>query len=120
MPWLDPRLSGLERVETEGELSCIADDDWRMVEEGIERSLVHEVGADQAGEGERACDRFGGGLGEAQDKEGDESDGDLNAHGVLGDPEEMPDLQGLLDPAEEQLDLPATPVERGDLIGRGV
>jgi hypothetical protein len=42
-----------------------------------------------------------------QQQERDQRDGDLNAHRILGGPDEALDLQALLDPAEEQLDLPA-------------
>ena len=101
-------------------MSWIANDGWGGIEEGIERSPVHEIDADEAGEGERAFDGFGGLLSEPQDEEGDEGDGDLNAHGVLGGPEEVADFEGLLDPAEEQLDLPAALVDLGDLLGGGV
>ena len=75
---------------------------------------MHEVGAHQPGEGERALNGGPRGLGEAQQQKGDEDDGDLDAHGVLGGTEEAADLQRLLDLAEEQLDLPAAPVEIGD------
>ena len=86
---LDPRLSGLGRSEIEGELSGVATTWWEWFEEGIERSPVHEVGADEAGEGERAVDARGGLLSQTQHQEGDESDGDLDAHGVLGSAEEV-------------------------------
>ena len=45
---------------------------------------------------------------------------ELRHNGVLGGSEEVADLEGLLDPAEEQFDLPASLVEVGDLVGRGV
>ena len=93
---------------------------WWGAGEVVDASAVHEVGADQSGEGERAVDGSLSGLGQAQQQEGDEGDGDLDAHGVLTGAEEVADLQGLLDPAEEQLDSPAPPVERGDLVGGGV
>src|SRR5215208_7283622 len=98
MPGSSPRLSGLDWSEAEVELSGISDDGWRGIEEGIERSSVHEVGSDEAGEGEWAFDSFGGGVSEAQQQEGDEGDGDLDAHGIFGSPEEVADLEGLLDP----------------------
>src|SRR5258708_35387289 len=57
---------------------------------------------------------------EAEQEEGDERDGDLDADGVLGGAEEAGDLQGLLDPAEEQLYRPAPLIEVCDrLSGRG-
>ena len=52
---------------------------------------------------------------EVQEDEGDEGDEDLDFDGILGAAEEGFDLQVLLDPLEEELDLPALLVERGDL-----
>ena len=58
-------------------------------------------------------------LSQAQEKERDESDSDLNAHGILGRSEEVADFEGVLDPAKEQLDLPSALVECGNgLCGR--
>src|SRR6185295_4766313 len=85
-------------------------------EEGADVSFVHEVGTDEPGEGEWAGHGVLGGLGQSQDQEGDEGDGDLNANGILGGSEEAGDLEGLLDPAEEQLDRPSQFVEIGDLL----
>ena len=56
------------------------------------------------------------GLGETQQQKGDQRDGDLDAHSVLRGAEKAADLEGLLDPAEEQLDRPAALVEIGDLL----
>src|SRR3990172_12098435 len=81
---------------------------------------MHEIGANQTGEGERAAEDSSGGLSEEKQKESDKGDGDLDTHGVLGSAEEVADLEGLLDPAEEQLDLPATLVEFGNLFGRSI
>ena len=47
-----------------------------------------QVGADEAGEGERAVDRRLRGLGQAQQQEGDQRDGDLDADGVFAGAEE--------------------------------
>src|SRR5439155_25676988 len=41
------------------------------------------------------------------DEKGDQGDGDLNADCILGGSNEMSDSKRLLDPAEEQFDLPA-------------
>ena len=79
---------------------------------------MHEIGAEEADESEEAGDAALGGMGHAQEHEGDEGDGDLNAHGVLGGSEEAADFEGVLDPAEEQFDLPAPFVEFGDVLGR--
>ncbi len=56
-------------------------------------------------------------LGHTQEQEGDEDDGDLDAYGVLGGAEEMADFQGLLDPAEEQFDRPASLVRQRITVG---
>ena len=48
---------------------------------------VHEVCADEASEVERAAHGVLRRLGQAQQQEGDERDGDLDAHGVFA---EMP------------------------------
>src|SRR5260221_85627 len=77
---------------------------------------MHQIEAHQAGKGERAESAFLRGLGEAQQEEGDEGDGDLNAHGIFAGADELSDLQRLLDPAEEELDGPAPLVEVGDLL----
>jgi hypothetical protein len=49
---------------------------------------------------------------------GDEGDPDLTEDGIGGIAEEALDLEVLLDPFEEQLDLPSTAVDLGD-GGRG-
>ena len=59
-------------------------------------------------------------LGHAQDEEGDQGDSDLNAHCVFGNADEALDSQGLLDPAEDQFDLPALFVKVGNLLRRCV
>ena len=66
------------------------------------------------------CDAFLRGLSEAEQQESDEGDGDLDTHRVLGGAEEAGDFEGLLDPAEEQLDGPAALIEVGDLLGGGI
>jgi hypothetical protein len=50
----------------------------------------------------------------------DQRDSDLNSNGVLDGAEEVPDLQRLFDPAEEQLDRPAALVKIGDLAGGSI
>ena len=54
---------------------------------------------------------------QAQQQKGDQRDGDLNPHGILGAADEMGDFQGLLQNAEEQFDLPSSLVEVGDFFG---
>jgi hypothetical protein len=61
----------------------------------------------QPGIGQRRLHRRLGGLGQTQQQEGDQGDGDLDADGIFAAPEEMADFQGLLDPAEEQRPAPA-------------
>ncbi len=53
-------------------------------------------------------------LGDGDDDVGADSDPDLCLDGVLGATEEDLDSQVLLDPPEEELDLPARLVELGD------
>jgi hypothetical protein len=89
------------------------------MEQVIDRPVVHEVGADQSGEDDRAWNIFEGGLRQAQQQESDERNGDLDAYGVLGGAYEPGDLEGLLDPAE-QLDGLAPAVEISDLLSAGI
>ena len=49
--------------------------------------------------------------------EGGHRDGQLDAHGVLGSAPELPDPEVLLQPFEEELDLPPVPVKAGRLQG---
>jgi len=79
---------------------------WRSFEQAVDWPAVHEVCADKSGEGERALDRVLRGLGKAQEEEGDQSDGNLDSDRVLRGAEEPGDLEGLLDPAEEELNGP--------------
>ena len=121
MAGTSPRLSGTVLADTvccsyEGELIVVDRDGWRRLEKGGEVTAVHEIGAYQPGEGERAVDGLLDGLGETEQQEGDQGDGDLDAHGILGGAEETRDLQGLLDPAKEQLDRPPPLVEIGDRL----
>ena len=77
---------------------------------------MHEVRADESGKFERAVHHFLSKLGHTQDEKGDQGDGDLNADRILGDPDKVPDSKRLLDPAEEQLDLPALLVKVCDIF----
>ena len=81
---------------------------------------MHEIDAHQSGEGERALDKALSRLCQAQQQEGDQRDGDLDADGVFGSSEEARDLECLLDPAKEQLDCPAPLVELGNLLRGGI
>ena len=81
---------------------------------------MQEVGPDQSGEHGRTRDGALCGLSHAQQQEGDEGYSDLDADGILGGADEARDLEGLLDPTEEQFDGPASAVEFGDLLGAGI
>src|SRR5262249_44796438 len=59
-----------------------------------------------------------GARGDAQEREGDHRRQDLQADGVVVVAEELADLEVLLDPAEEQLNLPAALVQGSDLHRR--
>ena len=99
-----PRLSGSGWVPLERHLSRI-ERGWQLdLEQAIKTPAVHQIGAHQAREGEWAGNCVLRGLGQAQQQKGDQRDGDLDAHGVFAGAEKAADLEGLLDPAEEQLD----------------
>src|SRR5260370_24730155 len=89
---------------------------WGSLEKFGDRAPMHQVGSDQAGEGERAGHDPVGVVSQAQRQKGDQRDRDLNANGVFGSSQEMADLQGLFDPSKEQLDRPSTLVEVGDVL----
>src|SRR5579863_6846628 len=115
-----PRLSGSCGVPLERQLIRIVRG-WRFAcEQTIEAAAVHQIGADEAGEGERAGNRLLGCLRHAQQQKSDQRDGDLDAYGVVAGAEEAADFEDLLDPTEKQLDRPAPLVEIGDFLGRGV
>jgi len=116
----EPRLSGLAEVPLDRQLGRVSRRCRLGFEETIERFSVHQVGAYEAGEMQRADDGFLGGLRQAQQQKGDQRDGDLDFDGIFAGAEEAGDPQGLLDPTEEQLDGPAALIELGDLRRRGV
>src|SRR5690606_168778 len=100
---MKPRLSGLTQCPLEAELGLAL---WRAllgVEQAIDALAMHEVGAHQSGEGERAFCDPGGVSGEFEQQIGDHGHGDLDADGVFRAADKVPDLEGLLDPSEEQL-----------------
>src|SRR5262245_53876998 len=86
---LEPLLSGSCCCPVDLKLSWVVWRFWRWGVELIEASAMHEICADEAGEGEDAADRLGGLLCDAQQEVGDKGDGDLDAHGVLGAAEEV-------------------------------
>ena len=88
--------------------------------EGVDWSFVHDVESDEAGEGEGLFDGFLCCLSHSEEDVADQGDEELCAHAVFGGCEEVADLEVLLDPFEEQLDLPALFVEFCDVFGGGV
>ena len=77
-----------------------------------------ELGEQQGGAG---LEGTGGGLmQDAQQHEGDQRDIDLDLDGVFAAPPGAADFEVLLEPFEQQLDLPALFVEPGDLGGRAL
>ena len=57
---------------------------------------------------------------DAQQHKGDQSDVDLDAHSVFAAAEKAADLEVLLEPFEQQLDVPSLFVELCDLDGRAL
>ncbi|WP_405127736.1 hypothetical protein A4A59_004855 [Rhizobium leguminosarum] len=90
---LEPLLSGLNSCPFQHELLLACYFIGRWFEEGVGSSSVHEVGTHQTGEGEWTLDGVLVGLRHAQEQEGDEGDGNLDAHGIFGCAKEMLDLQ---------------------------
>src|SRR5690242_7462434 len=111
MPGLVPRLSGSRWTPLKLQLSWVAKRRGLGFEKAVELPAVHQVGAHQAGEGERARDSVLRRLRDAQQQEGDQRDRDLDLHRVFAGTEKAADLERLLDPAEEQLDRPTALVE---------
>src|ERR1700720_2433885 len=100
MAGTSPRLSGLAEEAWDRQLSGVSRWRWFAAEEAVEAPSLHQVGAHEAGEGERAGDGFLCRLRQAQQEEGNERDGDLGAHGVVRGAQEAGYPEGLLDPAE--------------------
>src|SRR5215467_2980110 len=74
------------------------------------QELADEFGKAQGrqAQGIQACD-------DAQEEIGDQRGDDLQANGIVVVAEKLADTEMLLDPAEQQFDLPAAFVECGDL-----
>ena len=87
--------------------------------QGVDVAPVQQMNAYAADKREQIGHCLLPGVRQSQQQERDQRDGDLNAHRVLGGADEALDLQTLLDPAEEQLDLPALLVDLGDFVGWG-
>lgn len=85
----------------------------------IEEAERREKGGFEAG---KECFGVGcrvdGGPEEAQQDEGDEGDVDLRFDGIFVAAKEAFDLEVLLDPLEQQFDLPALFIESGHFAGR--
>jgi hypothetical protein len=101
MPDLVPRLSGSAGVPLQRHLSGIDEERRFGIEQAVERSAMHQIEANQTGEGEQAGNRLLPGLSQPQQQKGDQRDGDLDAHGILADAEKAADFEGLLDPSSE-------------------
>ena len=114
MAGLVPLLSGLDFGEGDFELVMGLRFVGRRFEEVDERAALEGRLGDEAGDGLEAEPGSGPDLREPQQQVGDQRGDDLDAHRILAGAEEVPDLQVLLDPLEEQLDLPAPLVERRD------
>jgi hypothetical protein len=84
------------------------------------RPAMHEVGADEPRKGERARHDPAGLMRQTQQQEGDQRGDDLNPNRILGGAEEVGNLQSVLDPAKEQLDVPSALVQSRDVLGFGV
>ena len=95
-------------------------DERRWSEQTVDRASVHEIGSDEARECDEACDVALQGMGHAQEQERDECNCYLNAYGVFRSAEEVADFKGVLDPSEEQFDLPAPLVEVGNHVGGSI
>jgi hypothetical protein len=100
------RLIVLPSRQTKRPLAQGVDGLDRRSIELVEAPTMHDVGFDEPREGQRTANGGLQLLRHAQQQEGDQGDGDLDADGVVGGAEEAGDLQCLLDPAEEQLDIP--------------
>src|SRR5215471_20223573 len=123
----EPRLPGQAQgcpvpvlVPLERQLSRIGRGRRLDLQQAIDGPPVHQIGAHQPDEGERAVNDFLSSLRQAQQQEGDQGDGDLDLDGILAGAKKAGDLEDLLDPAKEQLDCPASLVEPGDLRCGGV
>ena len=78
-----PRLSGLNLAQSEAHLTVVFDDWGRRVEKTIDPPPLHEVLSHQTREGQEVLDAVLGSMGHAQEQEGDQCDGDLDAHRIL-------------------------------------
>src|SRR3954451_15799776 len=80
-----------------------------------DRLSYEQRGGDQAGEADGRHEDAALASGDAQQQIGNHGCKDLQSDGVFGAAEELAKLQMLLDPAEQQFDLPARFVKSGDV-----
>src|SRR4051794_39210845 len=120
MAGLVPRLSGSGLTYSEAHLSLILSDLRRRMEQIVYWSAMHKVGADQSCKHEWACNNLLGCLSEAQQKKGNQRDGDLDPHRMLGGADKPSDLQGLLDPPKEQFNGPTSTIQISNVLRAGV
>ena len=77
---------------------------------------MQQVGSDEPCEGDGTFYDLVGVVSQPQQQEGDQRNRDLNANGIFRGSQEVADLQGLFDPAKEQLDGPSALVQVGDFL----
>ena len=86
------------------------------MEEFSDRAPMHQVCSDEPCEGDGAFYDLVGVVSQPKQQKADQRDRDLDTNRSFRGSEEVVDLEGLLDPAEEQLDRPAPPVEVGNFL----
>src|SRR6187455_99476 len=89
--------------------------DWRRLVDLRDGAAHEQELADELCKAERRQLDAVGACGDAQQEVGDHRGEDLQTNRVVAVAEEPADSEMLLDPAEQQFDLPAALVERGDL-----
>src|SRR6266446_9064860 len=125
VPWIPafaqgcPGKSGISESELVLNITRGLRDGWRFVELGdgsaFEQAGAHEVCKAQCQQVRAAVAR-----GDAQQQISNHGGKDLQTNGVFGTAKETADFEMLLDPPEQQLDLPAFAIERGDTPGRAL
>ncbi len=101
----DPRLSGSWIGSQQASLGQVQDRlvmvrrvSWAHMAEPFP---VEHIGPDQARKAGQALDDALSAVGDFGEDESDQGDHDLDCHRIVGGAEEVAQLQGLLDPAEE-------------------
>ena len=84
MAGTSPRLSGLSCGPLKHELVWVLRQGLWRLEELMQVPQMHEIGAHEPGEGDRAGDGTLGGLRQAEQQKGEQRHRDLDANGVLG------------------------------------